>query len=533
MFFSRYAMHKLTLLYSTMLVLAIVSVPSTSVMPSRGQTDEIINHPTIHIPSRASASGFHDFWSCALEWLRTTLQQKRNFLQELVGSMTNRFVLLQYVYAITKTVTSYDGASIDTSQSEFGGASGKFVVSSSQYLSIPDSADWAFGTGDFTIDFWVRFNSLSTTQYFWNQYVDVNDRIGFGWQVGTGKFEFYVVSGGSVTIDFTSNGSLGLSTNTWYHIAIVRSGNSWYMFLDGTSMAGAYTNSNSVVDIAASALIGSYAAQSGFYVDGWLDEYRVSKGIARWSSNFTPANAPYQTDSYTVLLLHMDGTMGSTSFLDSSAVVGPDFTITPTTSSQSVGAGSTAAYTLNLAAVGGYTGTVNSLIATSGCPSGVICTVTPSSISSFPNTATLSVPTLITTPSGTTTVTVTATDTTDSITHTITVSLTVAGPASLPFNVKGTATQVVVTLTYSWAGSGAPPQATISIGPSGGTTLSESAGTVYDRTTISVAGASNTYNLIHRVTFPITAPGSAAPPGWIAYVSLAGVSSYTLTIEVS
>jgi hypothetical protein len=59
-----------------------------------------------------------------------------------------------------KVVQSHGGASIDTSRSVFGGASGKFVASSSQYLSLADSADWYLGTGALTIDFWMMFNSL-------------------------------------------------------------------------------------------------------------------------------------------------------------------------------------------------------------------------------------------------------------------------------------------------------------------------------------------------------------------------------------
>jgi len=125
---------------------------------------------------------------------------------------------------------------------------------------------------------------------------------------------------------------------------------------------------------------------------------------------------------------------------------------------------------------------------------------------------------------------VTATDGT--ITHTVTVSLTVIGPASFNFNVKESATQIVVTLTYSWSGAGAPPSGTITIaGPGGTPTLGESGAVVYDRTSIAVSGGANTYALIHRVTFTIAAPGSAQV--WTALVSLSGVSSYNLTIEVT
>ena len=58
------------------------------------------------------------------------------------------------------TVTANGNAQIDTDQSKFGGASGLFD-GTGDYLSIPDSADWDFGTGDWTIDFLIRFNAIT------------------------------------------------------------------------------------------------------------------------------------------------------------------------------------------------------------------------------------------------------------------------------------------------------------------------------------------------------------------------------------
>lgn len=209
--------------------------------------------------------------------------------------------------------------------------------------------------------------------------------------------------------------------------------------------------------------------------------------------------------------------------------VGPDFSINASPTSQSVAAGSTASYTLNLAASGEFSDTV-SLSVTSGCPTGVTCTVTPTSVSSYPSTATLSVPTLLTTPGGTISVVVTATG--GGKTHTTSVGLTISGPASFGFNVRPGATQVVVTLTYSWTGSGPPPAGSITIaGPGGTPMLMESGAVIYDRTSIAASGSSSAYILLHRVTFTITAPSSTQT--WTVLVSLPGVSNYNVTIEVS
>jgi len=228
------------------------------------------------------------------------------------------------------------------------------------------------------------------------------------------------------------------------------------------------------------------------------------------------------------------GASGTSKFVVSYSIyatysTGAGFSISASPTSQSVGAGATATYTLSLSSSGGYSGTV-SLSVTSGLPSGAAATITPNSVNVFPATATLSISTSITTPGGTSSIVVTATDGT--ITHTVTVSLTVSAPASSSFNVRAGATQIVVTLTYSWSGTGSPPQGSITIvGPGGTPTLQESAGVVYDRMSMTVSGSTSTYSIIHRVTFTITAPGSAQT--WTALVSLSGVSNYSLTIEVS
>ena len=127
-----------------------------------------------------------------------------------------------------------------------------------------------------------------------------------------------------------------------------------------------------------------------------------------------------------------------------------DFTISASQTSQTVGASSTASYTLNIQYSSTLSATVN-LAVTAGCPTGVTCTVSPNSITGSTS-VTLSVPTLLTTPSGTTSVTVTASSTSPVLSHTVTVQLTVNGPASFPITVHSGATQVGVTI--SWTGTG-------------------------------------------------------------------------------
>ena len=192
-----------------------------------------------------------------------------------------------------KTVTANGNAQIDTAQSKFGGASGLFD-GTGDYLSLADSEDWYFGTGNFTIDFWVRFNALPTGYgCLFDQYVDANNYITIGlWNnAGTYTWHIWAKEGDVGRLNYNI-ADAGLATNNWYHIAFVRSGNNNYVFRNGTQVGSTAVDAAAMPNIASTFRIG-YSQLSGTYLNGWLDEFRVSKGVARWTANFTPPTAAY------------------------------------------------------------------------------------------------------------------------------------------------------------------------------------------------------------------------------------------------
>jgi hypothetical protein len=195
----------------------------------------------------------------------------------------------------TKTVTPYGDAEIDTAQSKFGGASGLFD-GTGDYLSALDSADWAFGTDNFTIDFWVKFATLPTAgnrQYIFSQYVDANNRQGLNLynQAGTYYWQYTVFSGGVMILG--TSGTPSSLLDIWQHIALVRNGNDWRIYQNGTSVTvGTSTDADAVPDFASVLYIGQGGDGTG-YLNGWLDELRISKGVARWTSSFTPPTREY------------------------------------------------------------------------------------------------------------------------------------------------------------------------------------------------------------------------------------------------
>lgn len=206
-----------------------------------------------------------------------------------------------------KTVTPVAHAQIDTAQSKFGGASGLFD-GTDDCLSLADSDDWNFGTGNFTIDFWIRFagaSILNRTDNFCAQVVNANNYFRLYYTAdGTNHLLYFVhYTGGVATIICGSGDIPTMALNTWYHIAFVRNGNDFAIYLNGTSVA-TVTDADSFSDFAASLLIGNASVASNTFFNGWLDEYRVSKGVARWTANFTPPISAYSKEEGGAFLLN-------------------------------------------------------------------------------------------------------------------------------------------------------------------------------------------------------------------------------------
>lgn len=164
------------------------------------------------------------------------------------------------------------------------------------YLTVPDTADWNFGTGDFTVDLWVRPSSVSGTQTFVAQYGGSSSDF---WKVQLvgGKLQMVFVVGGVTKGSYVTASVVSMAVYTWYHIAFVRNTTNAYIFLNGapqTLTTSTAFSTNDVGDITSVLYIGQQGSSDGFFV-GYMDELRVSKGIARWTANFTYPSAAYDT----------------------------------------------------------------------------------------------------------------------------------------------------------------------------------------------------------------------------------------------
>lgn len=207
-------------------------------------------------------------------------------------AITNTSLLLNtinggiYDNAMQNNLITVGNAQISTTQSKFGGASMSFNGSSS-YLQGPVNTGYSFGTGNFTIEFWVYVISYTATAT-----TVVRTASTTGWVC-----QFFAASANKMvfTLGVTSilTDTASPSTNTWTHFAIVRSGTTLSMYRNGTSVASA-TNSTAINPTTVLLVgCGGDSNNALYGLNGYIDDLRITKGVARYTANFTPPTSQF------------------------------------------------------------------------------------------------------------------------------------------------------------------------------------------------------------------------------------------------
>jgi len=228
-------------------------------------------------------------------------------------------------------ISRFGNAKISTVSSQYGGSSAYFD-GNGDYLSAANNAALNFGSDNFTIEMWLNPQYISGGWTHKELFAKRASAAVYGLLChirrnnSTGLFhlEFYVPTAGA------SAWQIIYATSTftgWTHVAFVRNGTEWAAYINGVKsvMSVPLVTSFTIPSNSAAFTFGSSSAAvggpgSGGY-QGYMDDIRITKGVARYAANFTPPGSHPVVDPYfssVSLLMKADGANNSTTFVDSS-----------------------------------------------------------------------------------------------------------------------------------------------------------------------------------------------------------------------
>jgi hypothetical protein len=200
-----------------------------------------------------------------------------NVVLLMTGRGTNGSTVFTDKSSIARTLTTVGNAQVSTTNSKFGSGCALYDGTGDS-VTAPDSNDFRFGTGDFTVEAWVRLASLGSFRNI------------VRFEASSPPYHLRINSANQVEWGTTGNivNTVGtLLQDVWYHCAASRQGSTVRAFLDGVGNPA--TNSTDLSGTGGTMHIGG----SSFVMNGRLEDVRITKGVARYTSNFTPPPGPF------------------------------------------------------------------------------------------------------------------------------------------------------------------------------------------------------------------------------------------------
>ena len=206
-----------------------------------------------------------------------------------------------------KTVTSHGNAQLNTTTKKYGTAS-LALDGTGDYATLISSVDFAYGAGDFTIEMWIYRTAGAGGHILFDQRTAAPTNYAPALVVNASHLLQYNDGAANVI-----TGSTVVAINTWYHVAVSRSGTSTKLFLNGVQEGSTYTDTRNYIQTPFT--IGA-RFDGTLAWHGYIDDFRVIKGVALYTGTFTAPTTQLATTPNTVLLLNFNGINGSTTFED-------------------------------------------------------------------------------------------------------------------------------------------------------------------------------------------------------------------------
>lgn len=176
------------------------------------------------------------------------------------------------------------------SVNKFGGSS-IYFDGTGDYITMPSNVAFQFGTSDFTVEGWFYPTSIAN-----NGVIQISSTVGGLQANNTTNVAISVVSGqlSIYAASATYTGS-SIAANTWYNVAVVRNSGVTKVYLNGSlitsfGISGAITDTTNYAGTYC--VVGGYSSTATLW-NGYLDDIRITKGIARYTTNFVPPNSPF------------------------------------------------------------------------------------------------------------------------------------------------------------------------------------------------------------------------------------------------
>jgi hypothetical protein len=188
---------------------------------------------------------------------------------------------------LARQVTVSGNAQISTAQSKFGGSS-LYFDGTGDYVSVAHHASLVMGSDDFTMELWVRPSALSATAMLINKANATNAPYQTQiYLLATGAVVARSYDASSIELYSITSAAGAAEVGSWTHIALCRSGSTLSLYVNGVP-AGTDTYVGALPDTGFTLSIGAYSSGT-FGLNGYIDELRITKGVARYTTNFTPA----------------------------------------------------------------------------------------------------------------------------------------------------------------------------------------------------------------------------------------------------